>query len=439
MTATAADQEGAATAGDAAPAGATPPAHQETPPAGAAPAAARPATRLRVLLLSAYPAIGGPLPKLAPLVADGLRAAGCDVVIEGWSAHHAGYESPPTKVAGRTADLWRVHRRIREWRPDVVYVATAHNRTALLRDLPLVLTVRRGRPPLVLHLHGSECDRLGAPGARLFTALSRLLVRRAAAVMLLSAQERRAWQAACPHVEFAVVMNPFVPTTRVAGGAVPQESAPAEAAPAAAPVVPPPGAAPAAAPHLFTVARLIPEKGVFDLLDALAIVCTHRPCRLTIAGAGPARDELQRRIADRGLADSVTLAGYLSGDALDDAYRRADLFVLPTYFAEGFPLSVMEAMSYGLPIVTTPIRGCADSLKAGENALFVPERDPAALAAAIERLLDDDDLRARMARANAAKVAEFAPQRVLPRYAEILRDAVAAPAHAALAHRSGRR
>jgi glycosyltransferase involved in cell wall biosynthesis len=420
---------------------------------------------LRVLLLSAYPAIGGPLPKLAPLVADGLRAAGCDVVIEGWSAHHAGYESPPTKVAGRTADLWRVHRRIREWRPDVVYVATAHNRTALLRDLPLVLAVRRGRPPLVLHLHGSECDRLGAPGARLFTALSRLLVRRAAAVMLLSTQERRAWQAACPHVEFAVVMNPFVPTTRVAGGAVPQESAPAEAAPAAAPVVPPPGAAPAAAPvvpppgaapaaapvvpppgaapaaapHLFTVARLIPEKGVFDLLDALAIVCTHRPCRLTIAGAGPARDELQRRIADRGLADSVTLAGYLSGDALDDAYRRADLFVLPTYFAEGFPLSVMEAMSYGLPIVTTPIRGCADSLKAGENALFVPERDPAALAAAIERLLDDDDLRARMARANAAKVAEFAPQRVLPRYAEILRDAVAAPAHAALAHRSGRR
>jgi glycosyltransferase involved in cell wall biosynthesis len=435
MTATAADQEGAATAGDAGPAGATPPAHQTTPPAGATPAAERPAARLRVLLLTAYPAIGGPLPKLAPLVADGLRAAGCDVVIEGWSAHHAGYESPATKVAGRTADLWRVHRRIREWRPDVVYVATAHNRTALLRDLPLVLSVRRGRPPLVLHLHGSECDRLGAPGARFFTALSKLLVRRAAAVMLLSTQEQRAWQSACPHVEFAVVVNPFVPTAHAAREAAPATAALAKAALAKAA----PGAAPAAAPHLFSVARLIPEKGVFDLLDALAVVCTHRPCRLTIAGAGPARDELQRRIADRGLAGSATVAGYLSGDALDDAYRGADLFVLPTYFAEGFPLSVMEAMSYGLPVVTTPIRGCADSLKAGENALFVPERDPAALAAAIERLLDDDDLRARMGRANAVKVAEFAPQRVLPRYAEVLRGAVAAPAHAPRAQGAGRR
>jgi glycosyltransferase involved in cell wall biosynthesis len=430
MTATAADQEGAATAGDAGPAGATPPAHQATPPPGTTPAAERPAARLRVLLLTAYPAIGGPLPKLAPLVADGLRAAGCDVVIEGWSAHHAGHESLATKVAGRTADLWRVHRRMREWRPDVVYVATAHNRTALLRDLPLVLSVRRGRPPLVLHLHGSECGRLGAPGARLFTALSKVLVRRAVAIMLLSTQEQRAWQAACPHVEFAVVVNPFVPPSHAAREAAPAKAAPAKAAP---------GGAPAAPPHLFTVARLIPEKGVFDLLDALAIVCAQRPCRLTIAGAGPARDELQRRIADRGLEGSATLAGYLKGDALDDAYRGADLFVLPTYFAEGFPLSVMEAMSYGLPIVTTPIRGCADSLKADENALFVPERDPAALAAAIERLLDDDDLRARMGRANAAKVAEFAPERVLPRYAEVLRSAVAAPAHVVRTQGAGHR
>jgi glycosyltransferase involved in cell wall biosynthesis len=415
MTATTADQEGAATAGDPGPAEATPPARHEAP-AGPTPAAAHPAARLRVLVLTAYPAIGGPLPKLAPLVADGLRAAGCDVVVERWSAHHAGHESAVAKVAGRTADLWRVHRRIREWRPDVVYVATAHNRTALLRDLPLAFSMRRGRPPLVLHLHGSECDRLGAPGARLFTAFSKLLVCRAAAVMLLSTQEQRAWQAVCPQVEFEVVVNPFVSTAHAV-----RETAPA------------------AAPRLFTVARLIPEKGVFDLLDALALVCSRRPCRLTIAGAGPARDELQRRIAYLGLAGSATLAGYLSGDALDDAYRGADLFVLPTYFAEGFPLSVMEAMSYGLPVVTTPIRGCADSLKADENALFVPGRDPAALAAAIERLLDDDELRARMGRANAAKVAEFAPDHVLPRYAEVLRGAVAATADTPRAQAAGRR
>lgn len=238
-------------------------------------------------------------------------------------------------------------------------------------------------------------------------------------------------------------MNPFVPAPHAVRDAAPAALEPpddlgAAVEPAGAPAQGERAAAPAT-PNLFSVARLIPEKGVFDLLDACALVRAHRPCRLTIAGAGPVRDELQRRIADLGLSGAATLAGYLSGDALDAAYRGADLFVLPTYFAEGFPLSVMEAMSYGLPIVTTPIRGCADSLNEGENALFVPARDPAALAAAIGRLLDDDGLRAGMARANAAKVAEFAPERVLPRYAEVLRGAVAAHARAPLAHRSGRR
>ena len=103
-------------------------------------------------------------------------------------------------------------------------------------------------------------------------------------------------------------------------------------------------------------------------------------------------------------------------------------FVLPTYFAEGFPLSVMEAMGHGLPIITTPIRGCADYLSDGENALFVPARDPAALARAVERLLGDDALRARMSAANLARVADFAPARVMPHYADILRAAAAAAA-----------
>ena len=131
--------------------------------------------------------------------------------------------------------------------------ATAHNGTALLRDLPLVMSVRRGGPPLVLHLHGSECDRLGAPGARLFTAFSKLLVRRAAAVMLLSTQEQRAWRSACPRVEFAVVVNPFVPAPHAARGGAPAALEPpddlgAGAEPAGAPAQGERAAAPAT-PH----------------------------------------------------------------------------------------------------------------------------------------------------------------------------------------------
>lgn len=369
----------------------------------------RPATgapsRLRVLMLTAYPAIGGPLPKLAPLVAEGLRRCGCDMEIEGWSAHTAGRERLAVKVVGRTIDLARVHHRIRAWKPEVIYVATAHNWPGLLRDLPLVLTVRHGRPPLVLHLHGSECDRLGRPGQLLFSALSRLLVRRASSVMLLSTEELRAWRRTCPKTDFNVVVNPFI---------APQVDHQLSL-----------DHGDSRSPTLLTIARLIAEKGVFDLLDALAILHRRIPCRLIMAGTGPAREDLVRRVAALDLGDAVELCGYVSGRQLEEVYRRADLFVLPTYFAEGFPLSIMEAMGHGLPVVTTRIRGSADQLAPGEHVLFVPARDPQALAAAIEALLADDALRAHMSRANVARVAEFAPERVIPRYAEILRSVVA--------------
>ncbi len=359
----------------------------------------------RVLILTAHPAAGGPLPKLAPLVADGLARCGWDVVIQTWSAHTAGHESIAVKLIGRARDLVRVHRRLRAWQPDVVYVATSHNWPALLRDIPLVTSVALGQPPLVIHLHGSESHQLGASGRRLFKACSSLLVRRSAAVLLLSTEELHEWTAFCPRGTFEVVANPFVPTV-----VRPMSGRPVD-----------PSEGP---PVLLTVARLIEQKGVFDLLEAFATLRRQRPARLLIAGIGPAAADLKRRIQLMGLDESVDLLGYVAGADLDRTYREAAVFVLPTYFAEGFPLSVVEAMSYGLPIVTTPIRGCADHLVEGVNALFVPPRDVEALARRLLELLDDEELRLRMGEANACKVAEFAPEVVVPHYAEILRSVV---------------
>lgn len=363
-------------------------------------------SRLRVLMLTAYPDIGGPLPKLAPLVAAGLERCGCDVVIRGWSAHRADHETLAAKVAGRAADLVRVHRCLRQWWPHVVYVASAHNWSGLVRDLALALTIRCGRPPLVLHMHGSKCDRLGQPGERLFTTLSALLVRRASSVMLLSTEELTSWRRNCPQVRFDVVVNPFIPPR-----------------PDYERLTRPQSTDRSWTPTLLTVARLIPEKGVFDLLDALAIIRRDRPCRLLIAGTGPAREDFVNRMAALDLNDAVDLLGYVSGPELEETYRRADLFVLPTYFAEGFPLAIMEAMSYGLPIVTTRIRGSADHLVAGEHGLFVPPHDAPTLAKTVAGLLDDTALRTSMARANVARVAEYDPERVIPRYAQILHSA----------------
>ncbi len=142
-----------------------------------------------------------------------------------------------------------------------------------------------------------------------------------------------------------------------------------------------------------------------------------------IAGDGPASGEIAARIGELGLEQKVTLAGFLEGDALQSAYEAADLFLLPSY-REGFPTAISEAMAAGLPVVTTRMRGMADHLVAEENALFVAPGDAIGLAAAIERILDDPDLRARMSAANRAKVAEFAPDAVARQYLATLDELV---------------
>jgi glycosyltransferase involved in cell wall biosynthesis len=183
----------------------------------------------------------------------------------------------------------------------------------------------------------------------------------------------------------------------------------------------------ASAPTLLFVSRLIAEKGVLDTVDAFAIVRAERRCSLVIAGNGPARPDVAERVAALGLNGDVRLLGQISGDALSSAYTAADIFVLPTYWAEGFPTAITEAMSYGLPVVTTRLRGMADHLRDGENALFVRPRDPNALAAAIRRLLGDDELRDHMREANLAKVEDFAPSAAARSYLDALREVAGIP------------
>jgi glycosyltransferase involved in cell wall biosynthesis len=356
---------------------------------------------MKVLMLTAFPAAGGPLPKLAPVVADELAKRGWDVKVRGWSAHSADQERLADKVLGRSRDLARVRALAAQWHPDVVYVATTHDWPALLRDIPLALSFPRRAPPLVLHLHGSESGRLGSPGQRLFTSLSRFLMQRVSAVLVLSSEELLEWLSTCPRGRFGLVTNPFIssspPATQVRPGRDAQT--------------------------VLFVGRLVAEKGVFDLIDAVRIVKAHRPCRLVVAGTGRERDSLMRRVHQMGLEEDVSLAGYITGSQLDAAYRSADVFALPSY-REGFPHVIMEAMDNGLPIITSPIRGCADHLTAPENALFVPPGAPEDLARAIERLLDDAALRAQMRDANRAKIGEFAPARVIPAYEEFLKCAI---------------
>jgi glycosyltransferase involved in cell wall biosynthesis len=142
-----------------------------------------------------------------------------------------------------------------------------------------------------------------------------------------------------------------------------------------------------------------------------------------MVGEGDQERELRKRIQSLGLESDIALAGYLSRSDLTDEYRAASLFVLPSW-SEGFPTVLSEAMDAGLPIVTTRIRGAADHLVAGENALFVEPRDVKGLATSMIRLLSDHELRARMALVNRERIRIFEPEVVAGEYLQVLREAM---------------
>ncbi len=371
---------------------------------------------LRVLMLVPYPTMQGYLTRLVPLLVDQLRTLGCYVETERWS-RHSDHEALLEKVVGRAADLRRIYARLRHGCFDVLFVTTAHNPVGLTRDIPLVLVTRRVCPHRVIEFHGSYSHHLSAPGHTLLKLASRVLVGACDATLVLSRQEKDEWSAFYPAGRFELVANPFSPEFVGTAGA-PSDGEVGEGIALARPRWR------SGVPTLLFVGRLIPEKGILDLVRAVARVNATTPCRLLVAGDGPTASAVSQTANELGIASNVELLGYVSGPDLARCYHEADAFVLPTYWAEGFPIVLCEAMSAGLPIVTTALRGAADRLEEGVNALFVPPRRSDLLAQALVHILAADHLRASMAANNLAKVKEFAPEVVAPQYLAILESVI---------------
>ncbi len=352
---------------------------------------------MRILMLMPGAEVRGPVAPVATALAAALRGLGCTVVNLPWGRRRDD-EEPHDKLSGRSRDIMRVWRAGGARRFDVLLIHSAHDENTLVRDIALALAVRRRFPRIVLQIHGGQPERLNRRGQRPFRVATTLLLRLVDGVLLLSSEEEHAWRRVYPRGDFFVVRNPFVP---------PREGAS-------------PARRGAGAPTLLFVGRLIREKGIHDLIDAMPTVVGRTSCRLLVVGDGPEVGTIRARVAALGLGAHVTLTGYLSGEALVAAYEGATALVLPTFHIEGFPTVILEAMHAGLPIITTPIRGAADHLRDGESALFVTPRDPAALASAIVRLLGDPALQERMANANRAGIGQFAPDIVARDHLDIL-------------------
>jgi glycosyltransferase involved in cell wall biosynthesis len=160
-------------------------------------------------------------------------------------------------------------------------------------------------------------------------------------------------------------------------------------------------------PTVLTVARLDAQKGLRYLLDAIASV---PDARLVLVGEGPERHVLEEHARRLGVSGRVDFLGQRSD--VPRLLSGCDVFVLPSIY-EGFPLAVLEAMEAGKPVVATAVGGTPEAVLDGETGYLVPPRDPAALAAAIRRVLTDP--------VRTATMGEAARQRVRSRFS---RDAM---------------
>ncbi|MBP2705121.1 glycosyltransferase family 4 protein [Microbispora sp. RL4-1S] len=174
-------------------------------------------------------------------------------------------------------------------------------------------------------------------------------------------------------------------------------------------------------PVIVAAGRLVAQKGFDLLIPAFAqVVRRHPEWRLRIFGTGPKTAELRGLISEHGLSAQVSLKGRTS--RLPEELARASVYALSSRF-EGLPMVMIEAMSHALPVAAFDCpTGPGDVLTHEVDGLLVPQRDVDALAAALDRLVSDRELRLRLGGAAAVTARGYAPEAVMPMWEELFLD-----------------
>ena len=172
-------------------------------------------------------------------------------------------------------------------------------------------------------------------------------------------------------------------------------------------------------PHLIVTRNLEPIYDIGTALRAFAIVRNTWPgARMTVAGSGPEREKLAELVRVLGLAAHVTFTGRLDNDRIGELYQQADLF-LNSSLVDNMPISILEALASGVPVVSTDVGGIPFVVEHEKTALLVPPRNADVMARALLDLLDDPEKAARIASAGRDLVQQYTWQNVRGRLFDV--------------------
>lgn len=312
------------------------------------------------------------------------------------------------KALAALAGFARLFWAITVWRCDIVHIHMA-SYASFARKSRAVAMARFFHRKVIVHVHGAQFDIFfDGAGPEVKRSITRTLSS-ADLVIALSDRWERKLQGMAPEARIRVLPNP-VDTSLLAGVSAGRPEVPADGGRA-----------------LF-LGSFTQRKGIYDLMEAVARVATARPAFVLDLGGDREVDEVQKLVAAREIGDNVSFMGWVRGEKKAEAFHRAHIFILPSY-NEGLPIAVLEAFAAGLPVVTTPVGGIPEVVEDGVNGLLVEPGDVGALSAAVIRLLEDADLRAKMSAANLELVRASHDARVVARvltdwYVDVLTDAV---------------
>lgn len=338
------------------------------------------------------PAIGGMVSVVRDLCESKLRD---DFPIETFdTAKKTANGRPLAAAVTARLRMWRSWWNLLGHSRAIAHIHTCSGLTYFL-DLALLVIARLRRTPVVLHIHGGRFDEFLDGLDPLRRGIARAGARWADRVVVLSEGWRERLQERLPRTRMRVVEN-GVPIAEWAGSST-------DAVP----------------PLVLFLGGLSRAKGVEDLVRAFAQV----PGSARLALVGPEGEPgflaAMRSLADElGVAERVVFPGPAQGLVKDAWLSRASLFVLPSY-AEGLPISLLEAMAARLPVIATRVGAIPTVIDADRTGLLIDAGDIDALADAIGRLVEDPALRADLGqRARAECTLRFS----IDRAARALRD-----------------
>lgn len=390
--------------------------HPDSAQNGAAghPAGEKACRPLRVLMVGSDPSVRGGISGVIGQI------RGFD-----WSAAGIHMEFIPTYIeSNRIRQLWfflaalrQIRHTLRTAPPDLVHIHMSY-RGSYVRKNYVRRLCRRRAVPYVLHLHGSQFRSwYDSCGSRLQGRIRRML-REAAAVIVMGERWRAAILEIEPAARVVIICNavtiPRLPSDEgCVGNPAPADNTCANGLAASS------AETFAARPdwrfsgrerdefQVLFLGVLIPRKGVRDLLEAVRILREAGKLggmRFVIAGSGPEEETLYAMTARYELEDVVTFAGWVDGGRKEALLRESQALVLPSY-AEGLPVAVLEAISYGLPVIAADVGDTAMAVHDGDTGYLIAPGDPRQLAERLSLLYSDRELCGRMSR-NARQLAE---------------------------------